>query len=110
MPEIKGTIDAGICGFITEVVGRTEDGQHVTLSITSDCENIRQLAALLPELDVFSEIGAGYDGELLTLVRERVQGCCTGCVVPAGLFKAMQIAAGLALPQTATMEFEKVKT
>ncbi len=108
MPDIKGTINAGVCGFTTEVVGRSEDGQNVTLSITSDCENVRQLAVLLPELDAYSEIGAGYDGELLRLVRERLQGCCGGCVVPAGLFKAMQVTAGLALPHTLSMEFERV--
>jgi len=36
-------------------------------------------------------------------VRETLKGCCAGCAVPAGLFKAMQVAAGLALPQDITI-------
>jgi len=108
MREIRGSINAGVCGFVTEVVGRSEDGQNVTLTATSDCENVRRLAALLPELDAYAEIGRGYDGELLRTAREHLRGCCSGCVVPAGLFKAMQVTAGLALPQRASMEFEKV--
>jgi hypothetical protein len=35
----------------------------------------------------------------MSVVREHLQGCCSGCAVPVGLFKAMQVAAGMALPQ-----------
>jgi len=110
MSEIRGTISAGVCGFVTEVVGRSEDGQNVVLAISSDCEHVRALAALMPELDAYAEIGAGHDGVLLRLVREELRGCCSGCVVPAGLFKAMQVSAGLALPQQVSMQFERAGT
>lgn len=107
MSEVRGTISAGVCGFVTEVVGRSEDGQHVVLTITSDCEHVRALAARMPELDAYAEIGAGHDGVLLGLVRGELRGCCSGCVVPAGLFKAMQVTAGLALPQQINMQFSR---
>ena len=35
----------------------------------------------------------------MPLVRANLHGCCAGCAVPVGLFKAMQVAAGLALPK-----------
>ena len=35
MGAVRGTIHAGVCGFVTEVVGRSEDRQHVVLDITS---------------------------------------------------------------------------
>ena len=108
MKQIKGTINAGVCGFASEVVGASEDGQHVTLAITSDCDKVQRLAALVPELDAYSEIGAGFEGELLRLAREQMQGCCSGCVVPAGLFKAMQVTAGLALPRPVSIDFERL--
>lgn len=104
MSQVRGTIQAGICGFTTEVVATSEDSQHVTLQVESTCDNIRQLAAKLPTLDAYSELGAGFAGEFHTVVRESLRGCCSGCVVPCGLFKAMQVAAGVALPQSASLE------
>jgi hypothetical protein len=107
MGAVVGTINAGICGFVTEVTATSEDQQHVCLQIESTCGNIKTLAASLPELDAYAELGAGFDGELWTAIRAGLRGCCSGCVVPSGLFKAMQIAAGVALPKAASMEFTR---
>lgn len=107
MSAAVGTIKAGVCGFVTEVKARSEDQRHVCLQVESTCDNIRTLADALPEVDAYAELGAGFDGQLWTTIRSCLKGCCSGCVVPAGLFKAMQIAAGLALPRAASIEFEK---
>jgi hypothetical protein len=108
MSAVVGTIKAGVCGFVTEVTATSEDQQHVCLQVESTCDNINGLSgALPPELDAYAELGSGFDGQLWTTIRSCLKGCCSGCVVPAGLFKAMQIAAGLALPRAAGIEFEK---
>ena len=49
-------------------------------------------------MDAYQEIGDGFDGAVHTAVRESLRGCCSGCVVPSGVFKAMQVAARVALP------------
>jgi len=100
----KATIKAGVCGFTTTVVAESKDMQNVTFVIDSDCENIRRLAEGFPQVDGYSEIGAGFDGAIHRLVREKLKGCCSGCVVPCGIFKAMQVAAGVALPAAASIE------
>ena len=107
MGTVTGRIHAGVCGFITEVTASSPDSQHVSFEVQSTCESITAMANQLPEVDAYAELGSGFDGELHTVVRRSLRGCCSGCVVPAGLFKAMQIAAGVALPQTVTMEFER---
>ncbi|MBN2445143.1 MAG: hypothetical protein JXO22_00330, partial [Phycisphaerae bacterium] len=81
MPTAKCKINAGVCGFLTEVTATTEDGQNVSFDITSDCENVRQLSGHLSQIDAFAELGAGFDGEIFTIARESVKGCCSGCVV-----------------------------
>jgi hypothetical protein len=43
----------------------------------------------------------------MTAVKETLTGCCAGCAVPVGLFKAMQVAAGLALPKDITIKLTK---
>ena len=107
MSNVIGRISAGVCGFVTEVQATSEDQQHVSFQVITTCENIKSLAETLQEVDAYAELGAGFDGQLHQALRASLRGCCSGCVVPAGIFKAMQIAAGVALPQTASMEFVK---
>jgi len=103
-------IDAGVCGFKTQAKASGEDDQHVVFEVASDCENIRRLAAALKErepVDAYQEISPAAEGALMQVVRATLRGCCAGCAVPAGLFKAMQVAAGLALPKDVSIRLLK---
>ena len=95
-------IQAGICGFHTSVVATAERGRMVSLMAESDCETVQSLAAALVahgSFDAFDEIDPRSESSLLGVVHEHLKGCCAGCAVPVGLFKAMQVSAGLALPK-----------
>ena len=99
---LKVEVDAGVCGFHTSVRAVSQDGQNVSFDITSGCEKIRGLAAALKAkgpVDAYQEISAEGQGIVMATVRENLKGCCAGCAVPAGIFKAMQVSAGLALPK-----------
>jgi hypothetical protein len=103
-------IEAGVCGFRTQATAASEDGQHVTLAVDTDREKIGQLAAAMADrqpLDAFREISPAGERVFMATVRETLKGCCAGCVVPAGLFKAMQVAAGLALPKDISIRLSK---
>jgi len=104
---VKATIAAGVCGFKTTVNAVSDDMQNVTFRIESDCENIVRLVSDFPTVDSFSEIGLGFDGLIHSRARSALKGCCSGCVVPSGIFKAMQVAAGLALPAPASIDITK---
>jgi len=95
-------VDAGICGFHTNIHAVSDDTQNVEFKIASGCEKIREFAEALVAkgaVDGYAEIGSGAEGVVLTTARESLKGCCAGCAVPVGVFKAMQVAAGLALPK-----------
>ena len=95
-------IDAGICGFQTTARVAGNDDQAVTFDVQSGCQNIRQLGELLKRhgaIDAYQEIGPAADSVIMQAARSVLKGCCAGCVVPVGLFKGMQVAAGLALPK-----------
>jgi len=96
-----GRVQAGICGFTTGVTADSPDDQMVRLSIETDCQKIAALAAALTgkEIDGYAEIGAGFDGMVMAAARATLSGCCAGCAVPAGIFKAVQVAARVALPR-----------
>ena len=107
----KVEIEAGICGFRTTVEASSEDAQNVTFSIQSDCEKIRGLGEKLKSIepiDAYMEIHPGGPAVVMTTVRETLLGCCAGCAVPVGIFKGMQVAAGLALPRSITIKIEGV--
>lgn len=103
-------IDAGICGFITTACVTSEDGQHVVFDIDTNCDKIARLSQTLGEkghIDAYQEISPGGTAVIMTTVRETLTGCCAGCAVPVGLFKAMQVAASLALPKDITIKLAK---
>jgi len=103
-------IDAGICGFHTTAAVTSPDDQNVSFDVQTDCEKIRQLGDLLKAqgpFDAFQEIGPSPGSAIMRAARSVLTGCCAGCAVPVGLFKAMQVAAGLALPKDITIRLAK---
>ena len=110
MKSVRVNVRAGICGFISEITAISDDEQNVQFVVASPCENIQGLAAKLPkEIDAYQELGTGYDGEIWTVARKSLRGCCSGCVVPTAIFKAMQVAAEVALPADVSMHFERLE-
>lgn len=103
-------IDAGICGFRTKAVLTCGDGQNISsCDISSDCANIQRVAESVSQFlpfDAFEEISPAA-GRLLACCRETPKGCCVGCVVPVGLLRAVQVAAGLALPKDVHIQTTK---
>jgi hypothetical protein len=100
MGTSKVTIQAGICGFTTTASAASDDAYDVTYDIATDCPRIESLKAALQQsgsVNALAELGLRHDATVLALGRDRQLGVCAGCVVPAGLYKAMQVAAGLAL-------------
>jgi hypothetical protein len=100
--EARADIQAGICGFRTRVAASAQRARLVSFTVDTDCETVAALAAALTEhgaFDAFDEIDSRTDSGLMGVVRAHLRGCCAGCAVPVGLFKAMQVAAGLALPK-----------
>ena len=106
-------INPGVCGFVAQVEATTEDGQAVTFDVKTDCQKIQTLAELLAEggpLDAYQEIDSSSESRLMSLGQSSTAECCRGCVVPAGMFKAMEVAAGLALPKDVGMTMSKDET
>lgn len=94
-------VDAGICGFQTRIEAESDDTQNVRFRFASGCEKAERFGAALVArgpVDGYGELGAGSEGVILTTARETLKGCCAACAVPIAVFKAMQVAAGVALP------------
>ena len=73
------------------------------LQITSECDAIQRIAAELTEVDPFHEISFRRE---MPVIYEKAFKLChhAACPVPSGMIKAVEVAAGLALPTDATIK------
>jgi len=100
-------VHSGVCGFATRIEATAaEDGRHVDLAIESDCAAVRKLAAALTRVDAFREVSFRGEGPQTLQLAPR---CLNhpACPVPSGIIKAVEVAAGLALPADAPIEVER---
>jgi len=105
--EAQALIKAGACGFETRIRMLSESKYKTCrVEITSTCKNISALSEHLKELDAMNEIKYGFEGEILLKAKKLLRGCCAGCVVPSGIFKTLQVANGLALPQEISIKIK----
>lgn len=101
----KAMVHAGICGFKTTVITKMEEDM-CTITLTSECQAIHRLGEKLTEVNPFREISTRR-GIPLTL--EAGMKYCThaACPVPVAIIKAVEVAAGLALPADVTITISK---
>ncbi len=96
-------IESGICGFCTTVTTTTEGGRKVRVEFETDCGYVEQLAEALTEVDPYREISYRGEGPItLKLAAEHL--VHPACPVPAGIIKAIEVEAGLALPKDASIK------
>lgn len=93
----KAIINAGVCGFVTEITAESDDMITAVLQISSDCPAYAALKDKSIEVDAitscFSKVG---QNEVYDLFRDTCKHAA--CPIPAGALKAVEIACELALP------------
>lgn len=100
--KAQATIDPGTCGFAATVTATVERGREASFTIESGCEHVAALAAALAQngpFNVYDEMDWSKESRLRVTMREGLKGSYAWCPVPLGMMKAMQVAAGLSLPE-----------
>ena len=91
-------IAPGICGFVTHIECTADDMFIAHLDIESQCAHIKQMAEMLKEVSAFDEIRKPIT-ETATYQAAASAKCHAACPVPCAVIKALEVAAGLALPK-----------
>jgi hypothetical protein len=104
MARVK--VDAGICGFTTEVTAEAADTNRVTIRFESTCPHVVKAGAELTGVEVYSEI---FRKPHKTRVYQALSPHLphVACPLYSGFLKAIEAAAGLALPKDAHILTEK---
>jgi hypothetical protein len=98
--------DPGICGLPTTVKASSEDMQNVKIEIDSKCPDIMKAAEEIKEVNAMEEV-FGKIGENAIYTAAKKHCNHVSCPVPAAIVKAVEAAAGLALPKDVVITMEK---
>lgn len=99
------TVHAGVCGFVTTVTAKSEDGQAVAISFETTCPHAAKAAGELTSVDAYAEIFKKPADTTVYAVLSRHL-VHTSCPLYSGFLKAIEVAANLALPRDVTMKIE----
>jgi hypothetical protein len=102
----KGTIDSGICGFITEVITSKGEKGKIKVDIKTDCPNFTKVAKEFTEVDPYKEVLVRYNKTLICELSSK-HSPHPSCPIPSGILKTIEVEAGLALPKNASITIEK---
>ncbi len=102
----KVTVDAGICGFTTTITTTSDDGSIVAISYESECPHVIKAKDELTNVDAYEEL---FRKPAETAVYQALAKHLphVTCPLYSGFLKAVEVAAGMALPKDVSMTIEK---
>ena len=104
MSKVK--VEAGVCGFVTEIESILDDSQKVTLKIESDCPHVMDLAGEYSGSEGMTEVFLPFgESPLFKAAKNTLKH--SACPAPNAIMKAIEVSCGLALPQDVTIKVEK---
>jgi hypothetical protein len=102
----KVTVDAGICGFHTEILAESQDMNTVSIRFESTCPHVVKARENLTSVEAYAEI---FRKPHETMMYQALSPHLphVSCPLYSGFLKAIEVAAGLALPKDAHIGIEK---
>lgn len=99
-------VDAGVCGHKALITAARGEGYKVAVAVESDCPHVQKIGEDIDEVDALQQIGL-RNGLPPALQIAYARCAHAACPVPAGIVKAIEVAAGLALPADVSMRINK---
>ncbi len=107
----KAEVTAGICGFKTEIEATADAANPflVHLQFDSPCKAVQRFGDELKDVDALVECTGRSLSSSQAVVFECGRNCLShaACPVPVAVIKAVEIAAGLALPKDVEIKLTK---
>lgn len=100
------TVDAGICGFTTRIKTASADMQTVHIAFESECPHVSKAKDELGSADAYQELFKKPHETTVYQVLSKHLPHVT-CPLYSGFLKAIEVAAGMALPKDVAISIEK---
>ena len=105
-PAASVLVEAGVCGHKAAITAKKADGYNVRVRIESDCPHVQKIASEPLAVDALRQTDLRRG--LPSLLETAYSHCAhAACAVPSALVKAVEVAAGLALPKDVSMKISK---
>jgi hypothetical protein len=99
-------VDAGICGFNSRIRAAAENMQTVNISVETECPHLNAAKEKLASVDAYRELfRKPHETEVYRILSEHLPH--VACPLYSGLLKAIEVAAGLALPKDAVIAIQR---
>jgi hypothetical protein len=105
--KIVAEVSPGACGLVSRIEASSSDGMHVVLQIGSACPRVQAYAEQVTGLDAFQELLSNPLAQTTPVLLAAEHKLHTTCLIPLATLKAAEAAAGLALPQEASIRLER---
>jgi hypothetical protein len=102
MPELN--VDSGVCGFVTKIRTSSEDQQTVAITYETTCPHAAKARGELTSIDAYAELFRKPHETAVYSALSKYLPHVT-CPLYSGFLKAIEAAAGLALPKDVSMRF-----
>lgn len=103
---IQVKVDPGICGLPSDITVDSKDMMTASISIDSQCPDIRKIGEELGSVNGMEEVFKKY-GEPLVFKLGNTYCRHSACPVPTAILKGIEAACGLALPKDVHIEIVK---
>ena len=101
------TVHAGVCGFVTTIRASSDDQQTVRIQYETTCPHAVKAREELTSIDAYTELfRKPHETAVYAALSKHLPH--TACPLYSGFLKAIEAAAGLALPRDVTMSFSQV--
>jgi hypothetical protein len=103
----KVEVFSGICGFTTCIEVEEQEKYVAVCKMEGQCPNCSKVAEILAQepINVMDELFRKGQSKVIEACRSNLPHI--SCPVPAGILKALEVGAGLALPADASIKFIK---
>ncbi len=98
------TVHAGVCGFVTKISASSDDQQTVRIEYETTCPHAVKARGELTSIDAYTELfRKPHETAVYAALSKHLPH--TACPLYSGFLKAIEAAAGLALPRDVSMTF-----
>jgi hypothetical protein len=97
-------VDSGVCGFVTRIRAASEDQQTVAITYETTCPHAAKARGELTSIDAYAELFRKLHDTVVYSALSKHLPHVT-CPLYSGFLKAIEAAAGLALPKGVSVRF-----
>ncbi len=99
----KITVDPGICGFPVDITAEMSEEKKIHIFIDTECEMVKKMLEDITTLNMRDAFSRYLNNPVYRSASKHISH--VACPVPAGILKAIEVEAGICLPQDVNIKF-----